>query len=306
MKRHSMLERLALLMVVSCVGCTGSAPDSTTDSQEPSRALDLEALRASVGAEGEENDGEWKWTVPQNDLDVSVDGFRIVPPMGLGSWAAFTPAPEGAAVMGDLVLLEEEVGPVQRRLLSEGLTITALHKHFLRENPRVAYMHFGGRGPEAELGSSIRSVFEEVAQLRGGDPGADPAPTVETTLDVGAIEEILGHSGTLGGGVFKVTIGRPDVTLRARGVTVSTFGGFNTWAAFQGTPERSAVAGDFAMLAREVPGVLQALAEHDIEVVVLHNHMIHEEPRIFFLHYWGVGPAEALARGLRAALDQTG
>jgi hypothetical protein len=208
--------------------------------------------------------------------------------------------------MGDLVLLEEEVGPVQRRLLAEGLTITALHKHFLRENSRVAYMHFGGRGREAELGSSIRSVFEEVAQLRGGDPGADPAPTVETTLDVGAIEEILGHSGTLGGGVFKVTIGRPDVTLRARGVTVSTFGGFNTWAAFQGTPERSAVAGDFAMLAHEVPGVLQALAEHDIEVVVLHNHMIHEEPRIFFLHYWGVGPAEALARGLRAALDQTG
>jgi hypothetical protein len=306
MKRHSIWERLALLIVFGCVGCTVGAPDATTASQESSLGLDLEALRASVGAEGEENDGEWKWTVPQNDLDVSVDGFRIVPPMGLGSWAAFTPAPEGAAVMGDLVLLEDEVGPVQRRLLAEGLTITALHKHFLRENPRVAYMHFGGRGPEAELGTSIRSVFEGVAELRGGDPGADPAPTVENTLDVGALEAILGHSGTLGGGVFKVTIGRPDVTLQARGATVSTFGGFNTWAAFQGTPERAAVAGDFAMLAHEVPGVLQALAEHDIEVVVLHNHMIHEEPRIFFLHYWGVGPAEALARGLRAALDQTG
>jgi hypothetical protein len=269
-------------------------------------ALDLEALRAAVGAEGEENDGEWKWTIPQNDLDVRVDGFRIVPPMGLGSWAAFTPAPEGATVMGDLVLLEDEVAPVLRRLLGEGLTMTALHKHFLREDPRVAYMHFGGRGPEAELGTSIRTVFEQVAELRGGDPGSDPAPKVDNTLDVGAIEEILGHAGSLGGGVLKVTIGRPDVTLQARGARISTFGGFNTWAAFQGTPARAAVAGDFAMLAHEVAGVLQALAEHDIEVVVLHNHMTHEEPRIFFLHYWGVGPAEALARGLRAALDQTG
>ena len=299
---------IALLppLVLSFVGCTGEAPDATLSSQEAPAALDVEALQAAVGAEGERNEGEWKWTVPQSDLNVRVEGFRIVPPMGLGSWAAFTPAAEGAAVMGDIVLLEEEVRPVQQRLLAEGLTITALHKHFLRESPRVAYMHFGGRGPEAELGAAVRAVFDEVAALRGGDPGAEPAPTVENTLDVARIEEIMQHSGTLGGGVFKVTVGRPDVTLRARGATVSTFGGFNTWAAFQGTPERAAVAGDFAMLADEVEGVLEALADHDIEVVVLHNHMIHEEPRIFFLHYWGVGPAEELARGLRAALDQTG
>lgn len=306
MRSHWIPIALPALLVLSFVSCTGDAPDTTPASQAASAVLDVEALQGAAGVQGDERNGEWKWTVPQNDLDVRVDGFRIVPPMGLGSWAAFTPVLEGAAVMGDIVLLEEEVGPVQQRLLGEGLTVTALHKHFLRENPRVAYMHFGGRGSEAELGASVRAVFDEVADVRGGDPGAEPAPTVENTLDVDRIEDVLQHPGTLGGGVFKVTIGRPDVTLRARGATVSTFGGFNTWAAFQGTPERAAVAGDFAMLAAEVEGVLEALADHDIEVVVLHNHMIHEEPRIFFLHYWGVGPAEELARGLRAALDRTG
>lgn len=302
------------VLVLIIAGCTQesadtsdeSAPSPTPLSQATAGALDIEALRAAVGVEGEENDGEWKWTVPQNDLDVNVDGFRIVPPMGLGSWAAFTPAPEGAAVMGDLVLQEEEVGPIQQRLLAEGLTMTALHKHFLREDPRVAYMHFSGRGTERELGTALRAVFDEVAELRGGDPGASAAPEAENTLNTDRIEDILGHQGTLSGGVFKVTIGRPDVTLRDHGATVSTFAGFNTWAAFQGTPERAAVAGDFAMLADEVDGVLGALAAHDIEVVVIHNHMIHEEPRIFFLHYWGVGPVEALAQGLRAALDRTG
>lgn len=305
MKRPAILFILPAFLVPGFAGCAGKGADATF-SEEASADLDLAALRAAAGVEGEENNGEWKWTVPQNDLNVSVDGFRIVPPMGLGSWAAFTPAPEGAAVMGDIVLLEPEVGPIQQRLFAEGLTVTALHKHFLRETPRVAYMHFGGRGSEVELGAAVRAVFDEVANLRGGDPGAGTAPSVENTLDVDRIEEILQHPGTLGGGVFKITIGRSDVTLRARGATVSTFAGFNTWAAFQGTPERAAVAGDFAMLADEVEGVLKALAAHAIEVVVLHNHMIHEEPRIFFLHYWGVGPAEELARGLRAALDQTG
>lgn len=305
---------LRALVVLVLVGCTEEstdrteavADDASLSSQTPASDLDIEALRAATGVEGEENEGEWKWTVPQNDLAVSVDGFRIVPPMGLGSWAAFTPAPEGAAVMGDLVLREEEVGPIQQALLAEGLTVTALHKHFLREDPRVAYMHFSGRDTESELGTAVRAVFDEVAELRGGDPGASPAPEVENTIDVTRIEEILQHPGSLGGGVFKVTIGRPDVTLQDRGATVSAFGGFNTWAAFQGTPERAAVAGDFAMLADEVEGVLEALTAHEIEVVVVHNHMIHEEPRIVFLHYWGVGPAEELAQGLRAALDRTG
>lgn len=314
MRLDSIPTVLAILLVLASAGCAasstgaGEAAPPRTELPPPAAApdLDIDALRAALGMRGEENGGEWKVTVPQNDLDVRVDGFRIVPPMGLGSWAAFTPAPEGVAVMGDLVVHEQEVGRVQQALLAEGLTLTALHKHFLREEPRIAYMHFGGRGPVSGIGSSVRSVLDRIAELRGGDPGATPAPTVESSLDEARIEEILGHPGTLGAGVFKVTIGRPDVTLRDRGAVVSAFAGFNTWAAFQGTPERAAVAGDFAMLADEVDGVLEALAAHGIEVVVIHNHMIHEEPRITFLHYWGVGPAAELARGLRAALDRTG
>lgn len=300
----------ALLCCLSAA-CAAEPADAPVEARDPAAQeatagpLDVDALRTALRMEGAQDGGEWKATVPQNDLDVRVDGFRIVPPMGLGSWAAFTPAPEGAAVMGDLVLRESEVGPVQREMHERGLHVTALHKHFLREEPRIAYMHFGGRGAEAELGGAVRAVLDRIAELRGGDPAAVPAPEAPNTLDTDRLTEILGHPGTLGGGVFKVTIGRDDVELRDRGVRVSTFAGFNTWAAFQGSPDRAAVAGDFAMLADEVPAVQRALAEHGIEVVVLHNHMTHEDPRIFFLHYWGVGPDTALARGLRAALDET-
>lgn len=316
MRSHT-LRTLGILAILLAVGCTGESgeasraaelePQTTPVSQAAVSDLDMDALRAALGVQGEESGGEWKVNVPQNDLEVRVDGFRIVPPMGMGSWASFTPAPGGAAVMGDLVLRESEVRPVQQTLLAQGLTATALHKHFLREEPRVVYMHFGGRGSEAELGGAVRAVLDRIAELRGGDPAAAPAPQTPTnTLDTDRVTEILGHAGTLTGGVFRITIGRPDVALRDHGATVSAFGGFNTWAAFQGTPERAAVAGDFAMLPDEVAGVLQALVENDIEVVVIHSHMVHEEPRIVFLHYWGVGPVDALAHGLRAALDRTG
>lgn len=250
----------------------------------------------------------FKITVPQNDLDVTVDGFRIIPPMGLGSWAAFSPTGSGEEmlVMGDLVVREDEVGPVQRTLIGRGLTITALHNHFVRDEPAVMYMHIAGRGPRDALRADVEAVLATIARLRGADPSAAPADAVENTLDTISLARILGHDGELNRGVWKVTIGRPDVHLRSRGITVTTEMGFNTWASWQGTPQRAAVAGDFAMLEDEVEPVIEALVEHGIEVVAVHTHMVHEQPRIFFLHYWGTGPAEELARGLRAALDRTG
>jgi hypothetical protein len=311
MKREQILTPVIVVAVLMGAGCRevgeGRGRDESPAVAVASQAtaLNIDALRKVLGGEGLVDGAEWKFTVPQNDLSVVVDGFRIIPPMGLASWATFAPAPGGAVVMGDLVLKEEEVGQVQTVVLAQGLTITALHKHFLRESPRVVYLHFAGRGSEAVLGAAVRSVLDRVAQLRGRDPGGATAVEVSNTMDVGRIAEILGHRGTLERGVYKVTIGRPDVSLRDHGATVSSFGGFNTWAAFQGTAERAAVAGDFAMLADEVDGVLRALVEHGIEVVGLHNHMVHEEPRVLFLHYWGVGPAERLAQGLRAALDRT-
>lgn len=268
--------------------------------------VDADAIRRVTGIQGAEEDGQYKVTVPQNDLHVTVDGFHIIPPMGMGSWAAFAEAGGAVAVMGDLVVLESEIGPVQRALIRHGLTVTGLHNHFVREEPDVMYMHIGGRGTAEELAGGVRAALDTIAELRAGDPASATAETVPNSLDVDEIADILGHAGGMDRGVYKVTIGRPDVELTSGQARVTSFMGFNTWAAWQGTPERAAVAGDFTMLEDEVAPVIEALVQHEIEVVAVHNHMVHEQPRTFFLHYWGVGPAEELARGLRAALDRTG
>ncbi|HET7898289.1 MAG TPA: DUF1259 domain-containing protein, partial [Flavisolibacter sp.] len=254
------------------------------------------------------NNGEYKITVPQNDLSVTVDGFKIIPAMGLGTWIAFTSAHDGVMIMGDLVLTETDLGPVQQEIIRQGLSSTAIHNHFIRNHPNILYMHVGGSGPTEVMATKAKAVLDKIKELRGGDPskGTASAGAVPNTLDTKQLDEIIGASAEMSKGVYKYTIGRPDVKLTEHGVPVSTFLGFNTWAAFQGTMEKAAVAGDFTMLENEVEPVLKALIENGIEVVALHNHMVHEQPRIFFLHYWGVGPAGQLAKGLRAALDQTG
>jgi hypothetical protein len=151
-------------------------------------------------------------------------------------------------------------------------------------------------------------VLDKIKEVRGGDPSKISAAngSVQNLLNTQRLDEILGYKAEMSRGVYKYTIGRPDVNLKEHGLTVTTFMGFNTWAAFQGTPDHAAVAGDFTMLENEVAPVIKALVENGIEVVAVHNHMVHEEPRIFFLHYWGVGDAEALAKGLKAALDECG
>lgn len=290
-RRHIHAAGLALLLATPAFG------------QAP---LDTAAIHRITGIAGTASGREYRVSVPQNDLDVRVDGFPIVPPMGTGSWAAFTPAPRGAMVMGDVVLLPAEIGPVQRTALGHGLHVTGLHNHFVRDEPHVMFMHVHGTGSTEQLARAVRAVLDRVAELRGRSPSAAPAASAPGALDTARIASILGHRGDLGRGVYRVTIGRPDVRLTDHGVPVSSFLGFNTWAAFQGTPERAAVAGDFAMLEDEVAPVIEALARGGIEVVAVHNHMITERPRIFFLHYWGVGPADQLARGVRAALDVTG
>lgn len=279
-------------------------PVSATEAPKP---LNVAAIKDVLqGFNGTESSGEYKITVPQNDLNIMVDGFKIIPPMGLGSWAAFAPAKEGTMVMGDVVVTEKDLKPVEQEVIHQGLTITAIHNHFIRNNPNVMYMHIGGMGKEAELAAKVKAVFAKVSESRGGDPAGGQKTEVQNTLDTAMIANILGHGGQLSRGVYKVTIGRPDVILTEHGAPVSTFMGFNTWASWQGTPERAAVAGDFTMLASEVAPVIKSLVENNIEVVAVHNHMVNEDPRIFFLHYWGVGRAEELARGLRAALDKTG
>lgn len=295
----------SVLAVLLCLAGACSSP-TPERARAAGNNLDVEAIQRVLGREGVKQGGQYKITVPQNDLDVTVDGFHIVPPMGLGSWVAFASAAEGAVVMGDVVVREDEIGPVQQVLVENGLTVTGLHNHFVRDEPSVMYMHVGGEGTEDALAVAVKAVFDRVAELRGADPASAQAQAVPNTIDTDEISRILGHAGKMSRGVYKVTVGRPDVSLRAHGVPVTSFMGFNTWAAWQGTPERTAVAGDFAMLADEVAPVIRTLVEHGIEVVAVHNHMVQEAPRIFFLHYWGVGPAAELAEGLKAALDRVG
>jgi hypothetical protein len=270
--------------------------------------LDTTAIERIMGIKGKANNGEYKVTIPQNDLDVKVDGFKIIPAMGLGSWVAFTPTKDGAMIMGDLIVTETDLKPVQQEIIRQGLTSTAIHNHFIRNHPNIMFMHVGGSGNTEEIARKAKAVLDKIKELRGGDPSKGTASNeaVQNTLDTKRLDEILGNKAEMSKGVYKYTIGRPDVDLREHGVKVTTFFGFNTWAAFQGTPEKAAVAGDFTMLENEVEPVLKALIENGIEVVALHNHMVHEKPRIFFLHYWGIGNAEQLAKGLRAAIDQTG
>jgi hypothetical protein len=268
--------------------------------------LDVAKIEQVTGMKGAEKNGEYKITVPQNDLNIMVDGFKIIPPMGLGSWAAFTPCGDSAMVMGDIILTETDLRPVQQEVIRRGFAITAVHNHFVRNRPNVMYMHIDGRGKLENLSVSVKAIFDKVKESRGKDPKASPADSVINTLNIAMLDSIIGHKGELSKGVYKYTIGRPDIMLQEHGIPVSTFMGFNTWAAWQGTPEKAAVCGDFTMLEDEVHPVIKALVENGIEVVAVHNHMVHEEPKVFFLHYWGVGNAEDLAKGLRTALNETG
>jgi len=268
--------------------------------------LDTTAIEKITGVKGKSNHGEYKITIPQNDLNVEVDGFKIIPPMGLGTWIAFTPTKNGAMIMGDIVLTENDLKPVQQEVIKQGLTITAIHNHFIRNHPNVMYMHIGGNGKTEEMAQKAKAILDKVAESRGHNPAVGSVADVPYNIDTKKLDDILGYKGEMSKGVYKYTIGRPDVSLKEHGVTITTFLGFNTWAAFQGNPDHAAVAGDFSMLEDEVAPVIKTLVENGIEVVAVHNHMVHEQPKIFFLHYWGVGNAEQLAKGLKAAIDQTG
>ena len=271
-------------------------------------SLDTSAIEKITGIKGKANNGEYKITIPQNDLSIEVDGFKIIPAMGLGTWIDFAPAADGTMIMGDIVITETDLKPVQQEIVRQGLTISAIHNHFVRNHPNIMYMHLGGSGPLEQIAQKAKAVLDKIKEIRSGDPskGTASSEAVQNTLNTQRLDEIIGYKAEMNKGVYKYTIGRPDVDLKEHGVKVTTFMGFNTWAAWQGTPEKAAVAGDFTMLENEVAPVIKALVENGIEVVAVHNHMVHEQPKIFFLHYWGVGNAEQLAKGLRTALDQTG
>jgi hypothetical protein len=272
----------------------------------PTRGVDPALIEQLTGAKGQmnEKEGVFKVSVPRNDLQPTVAGMKLPTSMGLTAWAAFEAAHGHTMVMGDMVLAEDQVNPVMSAALDAGLEVTALHNHFLWETPRVMFMHIGGTGEQRALASAVGKVFAKMKETAGGK-GETPTAQIDpaqSTLDPSKIEAVLGRKGTSSQGVYKVEIGR---TTSMHGVQAGNTMGVNTWAAFAGSDEHAVVDGDFAMLESELRGVLKALRGAGIDIVAIHQHMTGEQPRIMFLHYWGVGPAQDLARGLRAALDRT-
>jgi hypothetical protein len=268
--------------------------------------LNRKTLEAIVGFGGTVIDDVLKISAPRKDVKVTVDGFEIIPFMGLTSWAAFRGGAQQATVMGDIVLLEDEIGAAVSSAVEAGLYVTALHNHFIRERPSVMFMHIEATAAEAALGRGVRSIFEAIEAVRQAHPVAPALKAVPSDLDTKRLEEIVAAQGELKDGVFKFTLGRPDVPVkctRCGGLEINSAMGYNTWAAFQGTQQRAAVCGDFAMLELEVAPVIRELRAGGIEVVAVHNHMFFEDPRVIFLHYWGVGTVTDLATVFRRALD---
>lgn len=313
MKRYFILLSLPIFFIACNQSAGAEKKDSAAPGMKnnviacpPGSKLDIARIEQITGMKGTEKNGEYKITVPQNDLKMMVDGFKIIPPMGLSSWVAFTPCGDSAMVMGDLILTEIDLKWLQQEVINQGFSITAIHNHFVRNRPTVLYMHIDRTADVATLANGVKAIFDKIKEIRGKDPQSGKADSVQNTLNVAQLDAIMQQKGEMNKGVYKYTIGRPDVQLVEHGIPVSSFMGFNTWAAWQGTPDRAAVCGDFVMLENEVAPVIKALVIHGLEVVAVHNHMVHESPKTFFLHYWGVGNAEQMAKGLKAALDETG
>jgi hypothetical protein len=300
------------LTTAMLVGLLAAAPAAERPAASPSAApgvpgLDVAQIETLTGAKGKADPGEpgvFKVSVPRSDLAVTAAGVRLTPPMGLTSWAAFKKVGDHVAVMGDTVMLEDQVNPVMSVALENGLEVTALHNHFFWDSPKVMFMHIGGMGDAQTLAGAVGKVFAKIKETSGGkgvvpEAAIDPA---RTTLDSTKLDAVLGLKGQLADGVYKVVVGR---TTSMGGHDMAAAMGVNTWAAFAGADDRAVVDGDFAMLEGELQAVLKALRQSGINIVAIHQHMSGETPRILFLHYWGVGRAEDLAKGLRAALDQT-
>ena len=267
---------------------------------------DYQSVLTMLGRKGDFKDSVLKINIPRNDLAVTVAGVKTPTPFGFGGWVAMTKGEQGMEVlMGDLVLTQDEVNPVMSALLDNGLEVTALHNHFFWEEPRVYYMHVHGHGRAEKLASQLKPALDLIG--KGATPTADATATSSSgQLDSSRVAQIVGKEGEQTGAVYKITVGRSDLKLTEMGAPINARMGLNTWAAFTGTNERAAIAGDVAMLSSEVTPVLKALRRNGLDVVAIHHHMLQTQPAIFFLHYWGTGPAEKLATGFRDALAELG
>jgi hypothetical protein len=272
-------------------------------SEGQSQNIDWKAVEQALGRPGAMQPGDvYKFALPRSDLAVTIAGIRLKPALALGSWVAFKATSSGAVAMGDLVLLEGEVEPVMAALAEGEIAVTALHHHVLHESPRVYYMHIHGSGDAVTLARAIRAAVALTQTPPAAASPAVPSPS-PIAFDTARIAQTLGVAGKLNGTVYQVSVPRLD-TIREDDVVIPAAMGIATALNFQPTGGgNAATTGDFVLRAAEVNPVLRALRRHGIDVTAVHNHMLDEAPRLFFMHFWAVGDAAQLATGLRAALD---
>ena len=262
---------------------------------------DWDGVAKAIGRSGTEMPGGvYRVGLPRTDLTVVVDGVQLKPALALGSYMVAQKSGKQAMVMGDLVLLQEEVNPVMKKLIEQGIEITAIHNHVLRATPQVMYMHYQGHGDAAKLAAAVRSALQESKTPLEAPAKPASQPTID--LDTGSIEKALGAKGTSNGGVLAFSIPRAE-PVKEHGMTVPPAMGLGIAINFQPTGNgKAAITGDFVLVAKEVNPVLKALRDNGIEVTALHSHMLDEQPRLFFMHFWANDDAQKLADGLKAAL----
>ena len=303
--RHSLRVVAAAVTLTATSAIAHAQPTTTAADGGPSWS----AVQQALGGRGAMQAGDvLKFSFPRSDLQVIAAGVVLKPALALGSWVAFKRMGNGARadvmVMGDLVLLEEEVAPVMAALQSGGVEQSALHNHVLRESPRVMYMHIMAHGDAAKIASTIRTAIAASKTPVAAGPAPAPA-SAAIDLDTAGIARVLGHAGRVNGGVYQVSIARGE-RIMDHGMAVPPSMGLATAINFQPTGNgKAAITGDFVMTAGEVNRVIRALRANGIEVAALHGHMLTETPRLFFMHFWANDDAMKLARGLRAALEQT-
>jgi hypothetical protein len=274
-----------------------------------SGSLDTDKIDQATGLKGKlnEKEGVYKVTFPRDDVKVAVGGWTMPPFMGLGTWAVFKETNAGAMVMGDTVLFEDEVNAVMSAALDNGLSVTALHNHFFFDDPKVYFMHIEGEGSVDKLAGAVKKMYDMIKAIRSSNAkpgrsfatvGQPPLPE-KSSITAGPLNGVFGAQGEVKDGMVKFTIGRP---AKMHGVTIEKDMGVNTWAAFAGTDDNAIVDGDLAVTEDELPPVLKELLDDKINIVAIHQHMTHEEPRIMFFHYWGRGAAKDLANAVKGGL----
>ncbi|QDA60421.1 DUF1259 domain-containing protein [Hymenobacter jejuensis] len=315
----SSLLRVGSIEAATSAGfAKGKTPALTT--------AEIASIEAALGKKGTyaEAQATHNTALPRNDLKMRIKGEPVPIPFGFGGWVAIKHTLDGksAMLMSDMVLLQEEVAPLMSAALANGLEIGAVHNHFFYEEPRIFYMHLHGMGTPADLARKFATTLKDSKLLPANQPpspaapaaqagntatsAAGATPTGKELFDLPALDKIVGYSGTVNGPTYKYTIGRDDLQVVMMNTEMTAAIGLNSWASFAGAAAAAHIAGDIAMLEHEVNPVIKALRAHNLEVVAVHNHMLFDQPRMMFLHYYGQGPAAQLATGFRAALDQLG